>query len=95
MSFCPKYGKQLLDKGAKTGANALKNCSQKVIHKAAEATGEFTRKKIADKILKPSRNVEEIIIAPEQNIRNIKVIKTSIIKMKRYKMSKLLNDSFA
>ena len=94
MSFCPKYGKQLLDKGAKTGANALKNCFPKG-NKAAEATGEFTRKKIADKILKPSRNVEEIIIAPEQNIRNIKVIKTSIIKMKRYKMSKLLNDSFA
>ena len=39
------------------------------------------------------RNVAEIIIPPEIKRRNIKQIKTSIIKMERYKISKLLNNS--
>ena len=34
-----KYGKQLLDAAAKTGLDTLKTASEKVIHKAAEATG--------------------------------------------------------
>ena len=57
-----KYVKQLLDNAAKTGLDVLKPASKKVIHKAAEPTGEFTGNKIADKIGKPeakSRNVEE------------------------------------
>ena len=57
-----KYVKELLDNAAKTGLDALKPASKKVIHKAAEPTGEFIRNKIADKIVKPeakSRNVEE------------------------------------
>ena len=37
-----KYRKQLLDTGI--------NTSKKVIHKAAEATGEFLRNKIADAV---------------------------------------------
>ena len=54
--------------------------------------------KIAEKIVKPKhvtdenlRNVEEIIIPPGKR-KNIKRIKTSIIKIK-HKTSKLLNDS--
>ena len=54
-----------------------KNCFQKVVHEAAEATGEFIGNKIADKIvkLKPaidenSRNVEEIVI-PAEKIQKI------------------------
>ena len=49
------------------------NCFQKVVHKTAEATGEFIGNKIADKIVKPkpvpddnSRYVEEIFIPPEK-----------------------------
>ena len=64
-----KYRKQLLD----AGLDALKTFSKKVVHKAAEATGEFLRNKIANKIVKPKhvidenpRNVEEIIIPPEK-----------------------------
>ena len=60
-----KYGKQLLD----TGINA----SKKVIHKVAEARGEFLGNKIADKVVKQKpiidenlRNVEEIIIPSEK-----------------------------
>ena len=68
-----KYRKQLLDIATKTGLDALKIAPKKVVHKAAEATGEFVGKKIADKIVKPnpisaenSRNVEEIVISPEK-----------------------------
>ena len=64
-----KYRKQLLD----TGLDALKTASKKVVHKEAEATGEFIGKNIAGKIVKPKhvidedpRNVEEIIILPEK-----------------------------
>ena len=36
-----KYGRQLLGTATKTGLDALKIVTKKVIHKAAEATGEF------------------------------------------------------
>ena len=36
-----KYGKQLLDTAAKAGLDDLKPTSKYVIHKAAEAAGEF------------------------------------------------------
>ena len=52
---------------------ALKTASKKVVHKAAEATGEFLRNKIAEKIVKPKhvidenpRNDEYIIILSEK-----------------------------
>ena len=47
------YGKQLLDTAAKTGLDALKTASKKVVHKGAEATGEFIVNEIPDKIVKP------------------------------------------
>ena len=46
------YRKKLLDVATKTGINALKTASKKIIHKAAEATGEFLGNKIAEKIVK-------------------------------------------
>ena len=61
-----------MDAATKIGINV----SKKVIHKAAEATCEFLRSKIAhavanfdDKIMKPdekSRNDEKIIVTPEK-----------------------------
>ena len=68
-----------------TGLDALKSASKKVVHKAAEATGD-----IIDKNL---RNVEEIIIPSEKRRKNIKQIKRSIIKMEHYKICKLLHNS--
>ena len=72
-NLCNKYGKQLLDNAIKTGLNALKAASKKVVHKVAKVTDEFIGNKIADKILKHkslpvenSRNVEEIVIPPEK-----------------------------
>ena len=68
-----KCGKQLLDTATKTGLDALKTASKKVVHKAAKATSEFIGNKIADKIMKPklvpdvnSINVEEIVFLPEK-----------------------------
>ena len=47
-----KKWKKILDTATKTGLNALKTVSEKVDHKATEATREFIRIKIADNILK-------------------------------------------
>ena len=65
--------KNLLDTAAKTGLDALKTATKRVVHKAAKATGEFILNKITDKILKPkpgpkanSKNVEEVIIPLEK-----------------------------
>ena len=44
-----KYGKQLLDTATKTGLDALKSASKKVVHKAAEAIREFIGSNITDK----------------------------------------------
>ena len=44
-----KYVKKLLD----TAITALKTTFKKVIHKAAEVSGDFMTNKIDDKILKP------------------------------------------
>ena len=60
-----KYGKQLLDTATKTGLNALKAASKALVHKAAEATGEYIviHKHVSNE---NSRSAEEIIIAPEK-----------------------------
>ena len=42
-----------------TGLNAQKTTSKKVVHKAAEARGEFIGNKIADKIVKPTHVIDE------------------------------------
>ena len=78
-NLCNKYGKEFLDTATKTGLDALKTASKKVVHKAAEATGEFIRNKIANKIVKPEpvadenlRDVEETIYSTRQERRNIR-----------------------
>ena len=48
-----KYGKELSDTATKTGVDAIKTAPKKVVHKAAEETGEFIGNKIAEKNLKP------------------------------------------
>ena len=62
-----------MNPATKTTLDSLKPAVKKVAHKAAEPTEEFIGNKIADKFVKPkpvpdenSRNVEEIIIAPEK-----------------------------
>ena len=48
MVFC-KYGKKLMDTATKTGVDAAKTASKRIVQKTAEATGHLVRSKIADK----------------------------------------------
>ena len=67
-----KYDKKLMDSAAKTGVDAAKTASKRVVQKTAEATGDLIGKKIADNITslaKPkekTKKVEEIYILPEE-----------------------------
>ena len=72
--FGDKYGKTLMDTATKTGIDAVKTASKRVIQKTAEATGDLIGNKIADKITsigKPNekekrKETEEIYILPEK-----------------------------
>ena len=44
-----KYGKRLMDTATKTGMDAAKIASKRVIQKTAETTGDLIRNKIAEK----------------------------------------------
>ena len=48
--FGDKYGKKLMDAATKTGIDAGKSASKRVVQKIAEATGDLIRNKIFDKI---------------------------------------------
>ena len=45
-----KYGKKLMDTSTKTGIDAAKTASKRVVQKNAVATGDLIANKIADKI---------------------------------------------
>ena len=45
-----KYGKKLMDTATKTGIDAAKTTSKRVVQKAAEATGDLIGNKTADEI---------------------------------------------
>ena len=45
-----KYGKKLMHTATKTGIDAAKTTSKRVVQKTAEATGDLIGDKIADKI---------------------------------------------
>ena len=53
--FGNKYGKKLMDYATKTGIDAAKTASKRVVQKTAEATGDLTGNKIADKIISKER----------------------------------------
>ena len=73
-NFGNKYGKESLDAVTKTGMNAAKTSSKRVVQKTAEATGDLIGNRIADKITligKPKekeniKEVEEIYVLPEK-----------------------------
>ena len=54
-----KYGKKLMDAATKTGINAAKIASKRVVQKTAEATGDLIGNKIADKITSISKPKEK------------------------------------
>ena len=67
-----KYGKKLMDTATKTGIDAAKTTSGRIVQKTVEATGDLIGNKIADKITligKPkekTKEIEEIYILPEK-----------------------------
>ena len=46
--FGNKYGKKLMDNSSKTGIDAVKTASKRVVQKTAEVTGDLIGNKIAD-----------------------------------------------
>ena len=80
--FGDKYGKKLMDAATKTGIDAAKTASQRVVQKKAEATGDLTGNKIADKITSAGKTKSkekedetnkrhEIYIPPEKRQQKI------------------------
>ena len=69
-----KYGTKLMDTATKTGIDAAKTASKRVVQKTAEATRDLIGNKIADKIISISKpkekekpkETEEIYIPPEK-----------------------------
>ena len=49
-TFGNKCGKKLMDTATKTGMDAAKTASKRVVQKTAEATGDLIGNEIADKI---------------------------------------------
>ena len=65
--------KKLMDTATKTGIDAAKTTSKKIVQKTAEATGDLIGSKIADKITsigkpkeKETKEIEENYIPPEK-----------------------------
>ena len=72
-NFGNKYGKKLMDTTTKTGIDAARTTSKRIVQKTAEATGDLIGNKIADKITsigkpkeKETKEIEEIYIPPEK-----------------------------
>ena len=68
-----KYGKKLMNTATKTGIDAAKTSSKRVVQKTAEATGHLIGNKIVDKISslgkqkeKPKEKPEKIYIPSEK-----------------------------
>ena len=57
--FRGKYGKKLMDTATKTGIDAAKTASKRVVQKTAEATGDLIGNKIADKITSIGKSKEK------------------------------------
>ena len=70
--FGDKYGKKSMDTATKTGIDAAKTASTRLVQKTAEATGDLIGNKIADNITSIGKSKEkinkpeEIYISPEK-----------------------------
>ena len=83
MSFARKFGgkcgKKLMDTATKTGIDAAKTASKRVVQKTGEATGDLIRNKMADKITSVGKTkskekedkMQEICIPPEKRLQII------------------------
>ena len=70
--FCDKYGKKIMDTATKTGIDAAKTTSKRVVQKTAEVTADLPGNKISNKITlvhktKSKEDLrQEIYIPPEK-----------------------------
>ena len=62
-----KYGKKLIDTATKTGLDATKATSKRIVPKTAEATGDLIGNKIADKTNSAGKSKEK----GKKNRRNL------------------------
>ena len=96
--FRDKYGKKLMDTATKTGMDAAKTASKRVVQKTEEATGDLIGNKIADKITSlgktksREKEEEEIYKPPQKRQQIIDDLKLSwhCIKMEYQKITNLL-----
>ena len=88
-----RYGKTLMNTATKTGIDAAKTASKRLVQKTSEATGDLVGNKIADKIIsvgKTKSKVEErqeIQIPPEKDSKLL----MTYIKMEYQKITNLLD----
>ena len=81
--FGDKYGKKLMDTVTKTGIDAAKTASKRVVQKTAEATEDLIGNKITDKITsiciskekEKTNKAEEIYIPPEKGQQTVDDLK--------------------
>ena len=82
VNFLPyKYGKKLMDSATKTGIDAAKAASKRVVQKTAEATGDLIGNKISDRITslgktkskekEKEKEKQEIYIPPKKRQQTI------------------------
>ena len=78
--FGNKYGKKLIDTATKTGIDAAKTASKRLVQKIAEATGDLVGNIIAIKITsigkpkeKEKTKVKEDIYIPQQIIDDVRL----------------------
>ena len=67
--FGDKYGKKLMDTATKTGIDAAKTASKRVVQKTAKTTGDLIGNKMADKIIllgKTKRDERQEIYIPSE-----------------------------
>ena len=86
-SMKKKYSKKILDSSLSAGKDFAKIAGKNILTKTAEATGDLIDNKIADRIIKSTRNKEqkeddrimeetqELIIPPEKREQIIKETK--------------------
>ena len=74
IKFGDKYGKKLIDTATKTGIDAAKTASKRVVQKTAEAKGDLIRNEMSNKITSLGKTKskekederQEIYIPPEK-----------------------------
>ena len=88
-----RYGKTLMNTATKTGIDAAKTASKRLVQKTSEATGDLVGNKIADKIISVGKTKSKVEERQETQIppeKDSKLLMT-YIKMEYQKITNLLD----